>query len=74
MIYINGTKATPAQEYEEQLEKFIEEVNRHKIRYINGVRASNDDLWRLLVDLVQRKTSATAHTTKNGNLAIITEF
>lgn len=74
MIYINGTKATPAQEYTDQLEKFIEAVNRHKTRYINGIRASRNDLWRLLEDLAYHKTSATAHTTKSGALAIITEF
>jgi hypothetical protein len=74
MIYINGTKATPAQENNEQLEKFVEAVNRHKTRYINGIKASNDDLWRLFEDLVHRKNSATAHTTKSGNLAIVTEF
>jgi hypothetical protein len=42
--------------------------------YINGIRASKADFKRLLQDLKNGKQRAKAHTTKNGNLAIITEF
>ena len=42
--------------------------------YINGVKASHADLARLLADLKNGTQKATAHTTKSGNLAIITEF
>ena len=42
--------------------------------YINGTKASKADVKRLLQDLKSGKQRAKAHTTKNGNLAIITEF
>lgn len=42
--------------------------------YINGIRATKADIKRLLQDLKNGKNRATAHTTKSGNLAIITEF
>ena len=42
--------------------------------YINGHRASRADLARLLQDLKNGKQKATAHTTKGGALAIVTEF
>ena len=42
--------------------------------YINGTKASKADLDRLLKDLKTGKQRATAHTTKNGNLAIVTKF
>jgi hypothetical protein len=42
--------------------------------YINGIRATRADLARLLDDLKNGKQKATAHTTKSGNLAIVTEF
>jgi hypothetical protein len=42
--------------------------------YINGTKASRADLARLLADLKAGKQRATAHTTKSGNLAIVTEF
>lgn len=42
--------------------------------YINGIRASQNDIKRLLADLKNGTQRATAHTTKNGNFAIITEF
>jgi uncharacterized alpha/beta hydrolase family protein len=42
--------------------------------YINGTKATKSDLDRLLKDLKNGKQRATAHTTKNGNLAIVTEF
>lgn len=42
--------------------------------YINGTKASKKDLERLLKDLKNGKQRAKAHTTKGGNLAIITEF
>lgn len=42
--------------------------------YINGIKASKADVKRLLADLKNGKQRATAHTTKGGNLAIITEF
>lgn len=42
--------------------------------YINGVKASKADIMRLLADLKNGKQRATAHTTKNGNLAIVTKF
>lgn len=42
--------------------------------YINGIKASKKDLERLLQDLKNGKNRATAHTTKNGALAIVTEF
>lgn len=42
--------------------------------YINGKKATQKDLERLLQDLKNGKNRATAHTTKNGNFAIVTEF
>jgi hypothetical protein len=42
--------------------------------YINGIKASKNDIKRLLKDLKNGTQRAKAHTTKNGNLAIITEF
>ena len=42
--------------------------------YINGTKATKIDLDRLLQDLKNGTQRATAHTTKSGNLAIITEF
>jgi hypothetical protein len=42
--------------------------------YINGTKASRADFARLLEDLRNGKQSATAHTTKGGALAIVTEF
>lgn len=42
--------------------------------YINGAKASRADLARLLQDLKNGKNRATAHTTKGGALAIVTEF
>lgn len=42
--------------------------------YINGIKATQSDIKRLLADLRNGKQRATAHTTKGGNLAIITEF
>lgn len=42
--------------------------------YINGIRASKDDIKTLLKWLKDGKTTATAHTTKKGNLAIVTDF
>lgn len=42
--------------------------------YINGIKASKADIKRLCEDLKNGKNRATAHTTKNGNLAIVTEF
>ena len=42
--------------------------------YINGHRASRADLARLLLDVKNGKQKATAHTTKGGALAIVTEF
>jgi hypothetical protein len=42
--------------------------------YINGIKASKADVKRLLADLKNGTQRATAHTTKGGNLAIITEF
>lgn len=42
--------------------------------YINGHRASRADLARLLSDLKNGTQRATAHTTKSGNFAIVTEF
>jgi hypothetical protein len=45
-----------------------------KMIYINGHRASRADLARLLHDLKNGKQRATAHTTKRGALAIVTEF
>jgi hypothetical protein len=42
--------------------------------YINGIKASKSDIKRLLQDLRNGKQRATAHTTKSGNLAIVTEF
>lgn len=42
--------------------------------YINGVKASKNDIKRLLKDLKNGTQTATAHTTKKGNLAIVTEF
>lgn len=42
--------------------------------YINGIKASRADLARLLAELKKGKNRATAHTTKGGALAIVTEF
>lgn len=42
--------------------------------YINGIKATTSDIKRLLADLKSGTQRATAHTTKSGNLAIITEF
>jgi hypothetical protein len=42
--------------------------------YINGVKASRADIKRLLQDLKNGKQRATAHTTRRGALAIVTEF
>ena len=42
--------------------------------YINGTKASKKDLERLLTDLKNGTQTATAHTTKGGALAIVTEF
>ena len=42
--------------------------------YINGTKATKNDINRLLRDLKNGKQRAKAHTTKSGNLAIITEF
>lgn len=42
--------------------------------YINGTRATRNDFHRLLQDLAKGKNKATAHTTKKGALAIVTEL
>ena len=42
--------------------------------YINGTRASKADIARLLQDLKNGTQKATAHTTRGGALAIVTEF
>lgn len=42
--------------------------------YINGHMASRADFARLLQDLKNGTQRATAHTTKCGALAIVTEF
>jgi hypothetical protein len=42
--------------------------------YINGIKASRADFARLLEELKNGKQRATAHTTKGGALAIVTEF
>lgn len=42
--------------------------------YINGIKATKNDIKRLLADLKNGTQRATAHTTKSGNLAIVTEF
>lgn len=42
--------------------------------YINGIKASKKDLEALKKALAQGKNRATAHTTKKGNFAIVTEF
>lgn len=42
--------------------------------YINGIKASKADIKRLLHDLKNGKNRATAHTTKSGNFALVTEF
>lgn len=42
--------------------------------YINGTKATRDDFYRLLQDLANGKNRATAHTTKKGALAIVTEL
>jgi hypothetical protein len=42
--------------------------------YINGTKATKSDIKRLLQDLKNGTQRATAHTTKSGNLAIVTEF
>jgi hypothetical protein len=42
--------------------------------YINGIKATKADTKRLLADLKNGTQRATAHTTKSGALAIVTEF
>jgi hypothetical protein len=42
--------------------------------YINGIKASKKDLETLIEWLKQGKTTAKAHITKRGNIAIVTEF
>lgn len=42
--------------------------------YINGIRASKKDIYRLIKWIKDGKITATAHTTKSGSLAITTEF
>ena len=42
--------------------------------YINGTKATKSDIARLLADLKNGTQRATAHTTKSGNFAIVTEF
>ena len=42
--------------------------------YINGTKATKSDIKRLLSDLKNGTQRAKAHTTKSGNLAIVTEF
>lgn len=42
--------------------------------YINGTKATKNDIKRLLEDLKNGTQTATAHTTKGGALAITTEF
>ena len=42
--------------------------------YINGTKATKADIKRLLQDLKNGTQRATAHTTKSGALAIVTEF
>lgn len=42
--------------------------------YINGIKATKSDIERLLQDIKNGTQRATAHTTKSGNLAIVTEF
>lgn len=53
----------------------IELLIKHgKVDYINGIRATRGDLRALLEWIKAGKTTATAHTTKGGNLAIVTTF
>ena len=42
--------------------------------YINGTKATKNDIKRLLKDLKNGTQRATAHTTKNGNFAIVTKY
>jgi hypothetical protein len=42
--------------------------------YINGKKATKADIKRLTADLKSGKQRATAHSTKKGNLAIVTKF
>lgn len=42
--------------------------------YINGIKASKKDLKALEKDIKTGKTTATARTTKKGNIAIKTSF
>jgi hypothetical protein len=42
--------------------------------YINGIKATKNDIKRLTADLKNGKQRATAHTTKKGNFAIVTKF
>jgi hypothetical protein len=46
----------------------------NKMIYINGIKATKNDIKRLLEDLKNGTQRATAHTTKGGALAITTEF
>lgn len=40
--------------------------------YINGTKATKEDMKILLKNIKNGKTKATAHTTKKGNFAIVT--
>ena len=42
--------------------------------YINGTKATRADLARLFEDLKNGTQRVTAHSTKKGNLAIVTKF
>ena len=42
--------------------------------YINGIKASKKDLKALEKNLKEGKTTATARTTKKGNIAYRTSF
>jgi hypothetical protein len=55
-------------------QKRIKKGERNKMIYINGTKATKADIKRLLQDLKNGTQRATAHTTKSGNLAIVTEF
>ena len=65
---------TRTQPCEGRKTKSEQKKERKTMIYINGTKASRADIKRLLEDLKNGTQRATAHTTKSGNLAIITEF
>lgn len=71
-FYPHYTKTTNKRK--ERAQSYGKGRTAYTMIYINGIKASKADIKRLLQDLKNGTQRATAHTTKGGNLAIITEF